>query len=58
MMKITVCDNEPRAVNMFDRYASAVIEFAVENEFYQSSEEMLAAYEGQLRKADMYKNHV
>lgn len=39
---------------MFDRYASAVIEYAVEYEFYQNPGEMLAAYARQERKADMY----
>lgn len=53
-MKIAVCDDDPRAVDMFDRYASAVMEYVVEYEFYQNPREMLAAYAGQERKADMY----
>lgn len=53
-MKIAVCDDDPRAVDMFERYASAVIEYAVEYEFYQNPGEMLAAYAEQERKADMY----
>ncbi len=46
-MKIAVCDDDPKAVGMFDRYAAAVIKYAVEYEFYQSPEEMLEVYAGQ-----------
>ncbi|MDE7204384.1 MAG: LytTR family DNA-binding domain-containing protein [Lachnospiraceae bacterium] len=53
-MKIAVCDDDPRAVDMFDRYAAAVIEYVVEYEFYQSPEEMLEAYAGQECGPDMY----
>ena len=46
-LKIAVCDNDPKAVEIFGRYAAAVIEYAFTYEFYQNPEEMLAAYAGQ-----------
>lgn len=53
-MKIAVCDDDPKAVEIFGRYAAAVIEYAFTCEFYQNPEEMLTAYAGQEQGPDMY----
>ncbi len=53
-MRIAVCDDDPNAVEVFGRYAAALIEYAFEYKFYQNPEEMLAAYSGQEREPDMY----
>lgn len=53
-MKIAVCDDDPKAVERFDRYAAAVIEYAIEYEFYQSPEKMLEEYFRREHRPDMY----
>lgn len=53
-MKIAVCDDNSIAVEMFRRYAAAIIEYAFEYEFYQNPEELLAAYAEQEQEPDMY----
>lgn len=53
-MRIAVCDDDPKAIDMFGRYSAAVIEYAVEYEFYQSPEELLETCVGQEHGADMY----
>lgn len=53
-MKIAICDDDPNAIEVFDRYATAIIEYAFVYEFYQNPGEMLAAYAGQQPGPDMY----
>ena len=53
-MKIAVCEDDPKAVELFGRYAAAVIEYAFEYAFYRNPGEMLKAYEGQEQEPDMY----
>ncbi len=53
-MKIVVCDDDPRAVDVFNGYAVAIVEYAFEYEFYQNPEEMLAANAGHEQEPDMY----
>ena len=46
-MKIAVCDDDPIAVEVFDRCTAAIIEYAFTYEFYQNPNELLAAYGSQ-----------
>ena len=53
-MKIAVCDDDPSAVEIFGRYAAALIEYAFEYKFYLNPEEMIAANAGHEQEPDMY----
>ncbi len=53
-MKIAVCDDDPIAVEVFDRCTAAIIEYAFTYEFYQNPNELLAAYGSQEQEPDMY----
>ncbi len=53
-MKIAVCDDDPSAVEVFGRYAAALIEYAFEYKFYLNPEEVIAANAGHEQEPDMY----
>ncbi len=53
-MKIAVCDDDPNAMEIFSRYAAAIIEYAFAYEFFQDPEEMLTSYSQQEQEPDLY----
>ncbi len=53
-MKIAVCDDDLNAMEVFSRYAAAIIEYAFEYKFFQDPEEMLTSYSEQEQEPDLY----